>query len=252
MLKNTLISKTFGPNPNLSLLALVARSAGWSALGVLLVAALQTVAFQPRGETAHYFANNVAPSLPPKIVWPPVNSSGLQTPQPLSSVTVDIWFLDNPEAFSAETIFAERLERGYTHSGELAYFIEFSEAGLDQYLNYWFGGWAQRTSQLRNTRAALKSGGLIIYAEINLGVYWQPVGAVFNLDDSGRQFVIAGVDIDGQLLSAPPSGPIAEGVKALEENGNRALRELIIIDPEGNLAIQQIVLTEDTAQIIAQ
>lgn len=247
-----MLNNTQAPKPiNFYLASLTARIALGLTLGLILWAALQAVAFQPRGETALYFENNIARAAPLNSVWPPVTSDRAYTPEPLTSVTVDIWFLDTPEAFSAETIFAERLERGYTDTGQLAYYIEFNEAGLDQYLNYWFGAWAQETLPLRNTRAALKPGGLIIYAEVNLGVRWQKVGAVFNLDESGRQFTLVGVDLDGQLLASPPSGPIAEGVRILEENGNRALRELTIIDPDGNLSIQQIVLTEDKAQIIA-
>ena len=159
--------------------------------------------------------------------------------------------MDEPRVFSADIIFANRLERGRTTDGQPAYYVEFDEAGLNRYLNYWFGAWADQNAQLRDTHIDLIPGGVIIYGEINLGVRWQLVGATFHLDESERQFTFTGVDVDGEFLASPPAGPIAQGIEVLEAEGNRALREFKFIDPEGELSFQRIILLEDMAQIVA-
>ncbi|MBN1313010.1 MAG: hypothetical protein JXB30_16480 [Anaerolineae bacterium] len=224
----------------------------WLVLVVVLFFTLQILGFQPQGDTGAYLEYQASQHTPATITWPVTGSPDPDpgTPEPLTSVVVDIWFLNEPMAFPSETVFASRLERGQMSDGRPAYFIEFDEAGLNQYLNYWFGKWASEHAQLRDTRVKLLPGGLIIYGEINLGVRWQQVGVTFHLDDSGRQLAFTGVDVDGEFLTSPPVGPIAQGIEALEAEGNRALREVRFIDPEGELAIQQVVLLEDTAQVL--
>ncbi len=224
----------------------------WLIIASLLIAGIQSITFQPQGKTEAYFERQSNRRLAAPIEGLAISPTALDAPQPLNSVEVDIWFLPAPRVFSAEHIFAKRLERGRTTGGQVAYFIEFDEAGLNQYLNYWFGAWAKQNTHLRNAYMDLKPGGVIVYGEVDLGTRWQRAGAVFSLDESGRQFVFAGVDMAGELLAAPPYGPLTEGIKALTENGNRALRELRFIDPEGDLYIQQIVLSDNTAQIAAQ
>jgi len=181
-----------------------------------------------------------AQSLPHKLI------------QPLEAVKIDIWFLPAPRVFVAEEIFAKRLERRLASNDRVTYAIEFDEAGLNHYRTYWFEGWVQQTINVRNATMDLKPNGLIVYGEVDLGLKWQRMGAVFNLDASGRQFIFAGIDLEGQLLATPPLGPIAEAVTTLELNGKRALRELKFIDAQGNLYIQQIILAEEGVQVIAQ
>ncbi|NOR82095.1 MAG: hypothetical protein GQ526_01220, partial [Ardenticatenales bacterium] len=77
------------------------------------------------------------------------------------------------------------------------------------------------------------------------------VGAVLMLDASGRQFILAGVDIDGRFYNVPPEGPVADLTQQLESEGNRALRELVFLDAAGELRIRHINVSQDGAQILA-
>jgi len=236
--------------PSTPTLTLPIRSKVWFSLLLLVSVVAASVAnawpllaLRSNGQTSAYFAKQAALSTRPAI-------ASHTTGQPLDSVAITIWFLPTQETFYAQDIFAKRLERGQTADGQVAYFVDFDEAGLTQYLNYWFANWAARYVNFRNAQVDLKPGGLVIYGDLDLGTKWQRVGAVFNLDESGRQFNFVGVDIDGQLMAAPPAGPIATAAIALTVNGNRALQDLKFIDPAGILAIQQITLTEDGAQIV--
>ncbi len=246
----------------------------WWVLAIALVlfkVVLETMWFRPLGDTLTYLTDKAFANPQASLHWSKIpltanidlratdaaSSTVASAPNvaghlPLDAVVVDIWFLPHPETFDAEHIFARRLEREQTADGSLTYYIEFTEEGLNQYLHYWFGDGTEVDPRLQNVWFDLQPGGLIVYADVNVVGDWQRIGAVFNLAADGRQFVFAGVDIKGQLFGAPPAGPIAEVISALEAQGNRALHELKFIDPAGDLFLQQIVITEDGAQILAQ
>jgi hypothetical protein len=246
-------------------------------VGIVLVGtpaaiALRLAGFRSEGRTDDFLSER-ASAVPPTIQWSdqpappptptaaadgaapasaaPAGSAAASGSGPLDPVVVDIWFLSQPAAFSRSDTFARRLERGRTDDGALAYYIEFDQAGINTYLNTWFGGYVAQEPRVRNVWLDLKPGGAIVYAEVNLEVGWQGVGAVFMLDASGRQLILAGVDMDGRLYSTPPDGQIASLVAQLESESNRALRELTFVDPAGRLTVRRISLGEDLVQILA-
>lgn len=254
--------------PGCALLAIIV-------VGIVLVitpaaVALRLAGFRSEGSTDDYLSEQASVE-PPTIQWStgsalsvpltptanaaspaaPPQAGGDSLPEPLDAVRVDIWFLSGPTTFYAEDIYAERLERGRVKDGELAYYIEFDQAGINAYLNHWYGGLVAQEERVRNVSLDLQPGGAVLYADVNLELGWQRVGAVFMLDANGRQLVLAGVDIDGRLYSTPPAGSIADLVAQLEAQTNRALRELIFLDSAGQLAIQRISISQDRVQILA-
>jgi hypothetical protein len=247
-------------------------------VGVVIViapaaAALRLAGFRSEGSTDDFLKEQASVSRP-TIQWSAQSpSSAALTPTPgatrsvagagpapvdvhsedgpLDTVLVDVWFLSQPMTFHASEVFAERLERGRTEEGQVAYYIEFDQEGVNTYLDYWFGAAIAQEERVQNAWIDLVPGGAVVYADVNLEVGWQHVGAAFMLDASGRQFILAGVDIDGRLYSTPPGGSIAELTDRLEAQGNRALNSLVFLDPAGQLTVQQISISEDRAQILA-
>ena len=242
--------------PGCALLAIIV-------VGIVLVVAPAAVAlrlagFRSEGSTDDYLSEQASLE-PPTIQWSagsalsapltptvsvtgtaaPPQAGGDSLPESLDAVQVDIWFLSGPTTFYAEDIYAERLERGRVKDGKVAYYIE------------WYGRVVAQEERVRNVSLDLQSGGAVLYADVNLELGWQRVGAVFMLDASGRQLVLVGVDIDGRLYSTPPAGSIADLVAQLEAQTNRALRELIFLDPAGQLVIQRISISQDRVQILA-
>jgi hypothetical protein len=231
--------------------------------------ALRLAGFRSQGITADILDERGAAAAP-TIAWSPAAGQGTtpqapgaegqsdgvgpgapEGPQSLDAVTVDLWFLAEPQTLQSDQVGAERLERGETGSGETAYFIEFDEESANAHLMQWFGEYIDQQNRLRDPWIDLKPGGAVIYADVDLEVGWQRVGAVLMVDGTGRQIEIVGVDIDGRLYSTPPNGQIADLVRQVESEANRALRELTFLDPAGQLAIQTITVTEDRAQILA-
>jgi hypothetical protein len=230
--------------------------------------ALRLAGFRSQGTTADVLSQRGAAAAP-TIAWSPPVAGNMDEPSPaagggdnpyvpsagepeaLSEVTVDLWFLAQPQTLPSEQVGAERLERGEIENGETAYFIEFDEESANAHLMEWFGEYIEQQSRLRNPWIDLKPGGAVIYADVDLEVGWKRVGAVLMVDDTGQQIQVVGVDIDGRLYSTPPDGQIAELVQRVESEANRALQELTFLDPAGQLVIQEISVTENAAQILA-
>ncbi len=240
--------------------------------------ALRLAGFRAQGRTADYVENQ-AEMPQPTLQWPgqpwavtpapvtpippgtgaaaPDDGNPLpaqQTPVPaipLDEVKVDSWFLPQPQTWLASQIFADRLERGWTEDGRVAYYVEFSEQGANALMDHWLSSYVAEQARIRDPWIDLISGGVIVYADLNLEVEWQRVGAVLMLDASGRQFILAGVDIDGRFYNVPPEGPVADLTQQLESEGNRTLRELVFLDAAGELRIRHINVSQDGAQILA-
>ena len=239
--------------------------------GVLALVAiplsLRLAGFRAQANDTAFWAENVRANEYAAVVWPavagdvtnsalhPVNSEGATAvagqPQPLSQVEIEVYFLPQAETFTSDTVFAERLERDVTAEGAPEYYIEYNEAGLNTYLNYWFSG-SVAQEPVQNLWFDLKPGGLVIYGDVAVGIGTQRLGAVFTLDANGRQFSLQGFDIGGQIISTPPDGQIAAQVAQLELMGNRALADLQFLENGRQLTIQQIYLEEDRAQILAR
>jgi hypothetical protein len=231
--------------------------------------ALRLAGFRSQGITADVL-NQRGEAAAPTIAWSPATEESSAQPPPavggqdddgavsesngpqaLNEVTVDLWFLAEPQTLPSSQVGAERLERGETESGETAYFIEFDEESANAHLMQWFGDYIEQQNRLRDPWIDLKPGGAVIYADVDLEVGWQRVGAVLMVDGTGQEIQVVGVDIDGRLYSTPPNGQIAELVQRVESETNRALRELTFLDPAGQLAIQEISISENKAQILA-
>jgi hypothetical protein len=231
--------------------------------------ALRLAGFRSQGDTAEILDERGSLAAP-TIAWSPSvdgdatlddgvapadGAGGAQPspggPQTLDAVTVDLWFLAQPRTVPSDQLGADRLERGQTEAGATAYYIEFDEAGANAQLDRWFGEYVAAQSRLRDPAIDLKPGGAIVYADVDLELGWQRVGAVLMVDATGRQIQVVGVDIGGRLYSTPPDGQIAEMVQRVESEANRALRELAFVDDAGQLIIRAISVDETRAQILA-
>lgn len=185
----------------------------------------------------------------------PIGQSAVQVvPETITSVAqVTVNVQGQQGVIDTGVIHAERVEQAQTTSGTPAYYAEYNQAGANALATDLFTQYAPADvrQQVRNPRVELKQGAVIVYAEANLELGWQEVGLVMQLTNNGRQFEVAGIDINGQLYNTPPSGYISELMQTIELEGNRALNNAQIVTPSGNLNIQQIYITEDTLQLIA-
>jgi hypothetical protein len=72
-----------------------------------------------------------------------------------------------------------------------------------------------------------RPGGAVLYATVTVSGFTQQIGAVLLVDGSGRRFTVAGIDINGQLFTAP-NNEIAQVLYDIERLGNDALSQFTL------------------------
>jgi len=178
--------------------------------------------------------------------------------KPLSGAKITVWFLKGPRFFSAGKIFADDLSRGLTQDGQLAYHIQFSEEGFNQYMAYWFFPTDEDLSQivdgLRSPHIDLTPGGLTLYADVNIAGEWKPTGLFYELDESATQLSFRGIEVDGMAVTTLPDSFLDKDVGGtIERLANHALSDLTFIDAatSAHLTIHQIYIDDDKAEVLA-
>jgi hypothetical protein len=81
--------------------------------------------------------------------------------------------------------------------------------------------------QYQLTGVDFRPSGAILYATVTLSGFTQQIGAVLQVDSTGRRFVVAGIDVNGQLY-APPNNDIAQILYDIEARGNQALGQFTL------------------------
>jgi hypothetical protein len=78
----------------------------------------------------------------------------------------------------------------------------------------------------------------------------QTVGVVMKLDDSGKQFRFAGIDIGGELFDNPPA-QFADTVDKMQDSANNLLTTLTV-DAGTNqpLTVSQISIDDNTLTLV--
>lgn len=219
--------------------------------GCLLASISADVAGLRIGSAAHYLAQPRALSVPPE---PLVDG----TTSPLDGATITVWFLKGPRFFSAETIFATDLTRGYTTGGDLAYHIAFDEAGFNQYMSYWFFPTDEDLKHIvdgiRDPHIDFQPGGLTLNAQVRIGSKWKPASLLYELDDTATQLRFRGIRIDGTAITTLPDSFLDKDVGGtIERLANHALSDLTFIDADTgqHLTIHEIYIDDDHAEVLA-
>jgi len=104
----------------------------------------------------------------------------------------------------------------------------------------------------RNAGIDLRSGGAIIYADVNIGSgLWQRVGVVLRLDASRTRFDLVGVDIE-DVLYDPASAPggIGDSVDEIEATGNDVLRQVALETGGQNYALSEVIIDDTTLTLV--
>ncbi len=105
--------------------------------------------------------------------------------------------------------------------------------------------------QYRNARIDLRPGGAVIYGDIyipDIGL-WQSLGVVAQVDASGRQIQVLGVEVGGQLYSLP-AGTITKRVNDLVTQVNTALMQFSLDTGGGQYGLFTLEVTDDALTVV--
>lgn len=201
------------------------------------------------------FAPPVSLSCP--VGWP--LPSATDAPEPLDVIQVQHWaLLDGSKQFFTDTLFVNKLERSVVNNQTSAYYVEYTEAGLN---TLWTNELAQYAhprqelwQQFSNPTVDLKPGAIVVYADADLGTQQQRVGITLGLvqTSGGPQFYVMGVDVDGELYTQQSAeGLVAAVLSPLEANINEVLRSTRLVEPDGRLlTIREMYIDEGRIQIL--
>lgn len=105
--------------------------------------------------------------------------------------------------------------------------------------------------QYRNARIDLRLGGAVIYGDVyipDVGL-WQSLGVVVQVDSSGRQVQVLGVEVGGTLYSLP-AGTISQRVNEVTRQVNSALAQLSLGGAGGQYSLATIQVNENAMMIV--
>jgi hypothetical protein len=105
--------------------------------------------------------------------------------------------------------------------------------------------------QYQLTGVDFRPSGAILYATVNVSGFSQQIGAVLRVDGTGRQFEVAGIDVNGQLF-APPSNDIAQILYDIEARGNAALSQFSLQANGVQYALTNMIVDDNYLTLVMQ
>ncbi len=102
---------------------------------------------------------------------------------------------------------------------------------------------------VRNASFDLRPGGVVVNGDIYVPQLenWQRVGVVMTF--SGQRVRVNGVDVNGQLFTAPQNA-LAERITAIEQEANRVLSQLQVESGGASYTLQAIYADEQSVTLV--
>lgn len=138
--------------------------------------------------------------------------------------------------------------------GTTSYLLTVDEAALNDFLRRGAFSQPRRYERYRDLHIELVQGGLILHADIDLGLRWQRVGLVLINEGTGSTLTPIGVLLDGEAYLLPEEGGVLPslllpGVRRLQ----RTLRDLTVVGPHpGEARVDAVRFHSDRVEILAQ
>jgi hypothetical protein len=218
----------------------------WGILGCLLIGLIAPLAGIRIQSTDSYLSGRAS-----KVK--PVGTVEADSASVLEGMTVAIWFLEGPTYVAAEQLSADEVLQGTMDDGKLAYNIRYSEEGFNNYLYYWYEQLVkEQIPELTNPYVDVRPGTMMIYADALVGETTQRVGLIYEMNEMGTQVAFRGIEMDGQVILLEDGSFLDKQGLVVERLANRALSELVFLDPSGAaLVVHQIALEDESVQVVA-
>jgi hypothetical protein len=137
-------------------------------------------------------------------------------------------------------------------SGASVYHLALDEADLNTLARRWFFPKGAIGGRFRDLWIDLQPGGLVLYADVNLGLRWQRMGLLL-LHDGGLVLSPVGVVIKQELYALPDKGFLAQTLVRAQAYSERMLTSLMIVGPlPGKAQMAQVRFHADRIELCAQ
>lgn len=138
-----------------------------------------------------------------------------------------------------------------TTPGVSTYLLTLDEASLNDLLRRRFFPDGAINDRFRDLWVDLQPGGLILYADVALGLYWQQIGLLLLQDELA--LIPAGLVLDEGLYALPDEGFLAPAISSVRSISERILENLTIVGPlPGEARVSQVRFHADRLQILVQ
>ncbi len=188
----------------------------------------------------------LASALPPDPV--PLVSTG----SPLDHVELLLPpYLPQPLNLTPADLGAGAITGDATTPGVSAYTLALDEAALNDALRRHFLP-DDGSDRYRDLWIDLQPGGLILYADVNLGLSWQRMGLLL-LQEGETSLTPTGLVLDEELYGLPDEGFLAQAVPRVQSTTEQALEALTLVGPlPGEASVSQVRFHADRLEILAQ
>ena len=136
--------------------------------------------------------------------------------------------------------------------GTSLYLLTLDEASLNEFLNRRFLSDETIGQRYRNLQIDLQPGGLILYADVDLGLRWQRMGLLL-LQEKEMTLVPIGLTLEDELYTLPDEGFLTQAVSTVPAITRQTLEALTLTGPlSGEATVSQVHFYADRVEILAQ
>lgn len=224
-------------------LALLLLAAGLLCLGATLLALNLTPRLLPviLGLNSVGSLADALPPDPPPLTWAgaPLERVELLLPP----------YLPEPLELTAADLGAGGVVGDGTTPGQSVYLLTLDEDALNTLLRRQF---PTDSARYRDLWVALQPGGMVVYAQVNLGLRWQRMGLLL-LQEGETTLTPTGLVLEGALYTLPEKGSLARTASRVTATVRQTLTALTLTGPlEGEAHLSQMRFHADRLEILAQ
>jgi hypothetical protein len=137
--------------------------------------------------------------------------------------------------------------------GTTVYLLTIDEAGLNQLVRRRILSEEVEGGRYHNLQIDLQPGGLVVYADVELGLRRKRMGLLLLQDSGGATLSPAGVVLNQALYTLPEEGSLARALLPAGREIQRAFRVLTLVGPlPGEARVETVRFHHDRIQVLSR
>jgi uncharacterized protein YigE (DUF2233 family) len=151
-----------------------------------------------------------------------------------------------PSEFEGASFAGESSTPGATN-----YLLMLDQSAVNGFANRYLRDQDTSGTRYRDVWIDLQPGGMILFADVNLGLHWQRAGLLFVQD--GLSLRAERIVLDDESYALPESGLLSEWVASAAIHPQRVVEQLVVTGPlQGEAHVQDLRIYSDRVEIWAR
>jgi uncharacterized protein YigE (DUF2233 family) len=171
---------------------------------------------------------------------------------PLDQITILLPpYVPQPVTVTTAELEGLQVSAGTTATGTTVYVLTLGEESFNALMQRWLPAGGIVDERYRNMRLDLQPGGLILYAEVDVGIGWQQMGLL--LLQEGTSLTPSGLVFGQEVYPLPEEGSLADALQQIGGTIDRVLGALTIVGPlPGEARVSQVRFHADRVELRAE